>query len=163
MKWYYIFLPVAVFLTAWAGSALTTASLQDWYLQINKPAWTPPGLYIGLVWTVLFVLLAIAGILVWKKMPRPAPSGAGARGRGFTMFAVIFFVNLGLNALWSYLFFSAHLLPAAFFEALVLGLSVLLLIILSWKSVRAAAWMLVPYCVWVFFAAYLTYVVWMMN
>lgn len=154
MKWHYIFLPVVVFLTAWAGSALTTASLQDWYLQINKPVWTPPGLYIGLVWTVLFVLLAIAGILVWKKM---------SRGRGFTIFAVTFFVNLGLNALWSYLFFGAHMLPAAFFEALLLGVSVLVMIILSWKTVRAAAWMLVPYCAWVFFASYLTYTVWMMN
>lgn len=153
MKWYYIFLPVAVFLTAWAGSALTNASLQDWYLQINKPDWTPPGVYIGLVWTVLFVLLAIAAILAWRKLS----------GRGRMFFAVIFFVNLGLNMLWSYLFFGAHWLNWAFFEALLLGFSVVAMIAVTWKPARAAAWMLVPYAAWVFFASYLTYTVWMMN
>lgn len=153
MKWYYVFLPVAVFLTAWAGSTLTSASLQDWYLQINKPGWTPPGLYIGLVWTVLFILLAIAAILAWRKLT----------GRRLIAFAVAFFVNLGLNVLWSYLFFGAHLLNFAFFEALLLGFSVVVMIAMTWKSARAAAWLLVPYCAWVFFASYLTYTVWIMN
>lgn len=147
-------IPILVFLTALAGSLVTDSSLNSWYTQINKPDWTPDGSVIGAVWTVLFIMIAVAGILIWRKMPR---------GRTFWLVAVVFFLNLGLNALWSYLFFGVNMLGLAFFETLAMAVTILILIIFTWKPVRWAAIMLIPYLGWVSFASYLTFAVWQLN
>jgi len=147
-------IPVFVFLTGLAGSLATNSSLTTWYNQINLPDWTPDGAIIGAVWTVLYIMIAIAGILIWRKMPR---------GRNFMIVAVVFFVNLGLNALWSYLFFGVNWLDIAFCVAVLMAITILILVIMTWKPVRAAAIMLIPYLCWVSFASYLNFTVWQLN
>jgi translocator protein len=149
-----IVIPGLVLLTAAAGSLVTSDALGSWYSQINLPSWTPPGSIIGAVWSVLYIMIAIAGILIWRRYPR---------GPRFKAVAVVFLVNLGLNAGWSYLFFGANWLGGALFEAVIMAATILALVILCWRPVRAAAWLLIPYLAWVSFASYLTYSVWQLN
>lgn len=149
-----IVIPGLVILTAVVGSLVTSDSLGSWYTQINLPSWTPAGSIIGAVWSVLYIMIALAGILIWRRFPR---------GRQFNVVAIFFLVNLGLNAGWSYLFFGANWLGWALLEAIIMAATILILIIFTWRQVRAAAWLLLPYLAWVSFASYLTYSVWQLN
>lgn len=139
--------------TAVIGSLFTAQSLTNWYLTLNLPSWTPPGSVIGTVWTVLYTLIAIAGVLAWRNLTPYNRTG----------FAWLLGVNLVLNALWSYLFFSAHQIGTALFEMLFLLGTSIALVTLLWPKVRIAAWLLVPYALWVAFATYLTYTIWRLN
>lgn len=154
MKLYFIIIPLITILTSGLGSFFTSKGLESWYKNINLPSFTPPGSTIGLVWTTIFILATVSAILVWgKKMPISKRQ----------IIAIAFIVNAFLNILWSYLFFGQHLLLAAFFEALVLEISVLVLIYLLYPISKISAFLLIPYSVWVLFASYLTYLVWLLN
>lgn len=147
----YIIIPLATLATAGIGSIITSVGM-DWYNQIPKPVFTPPGSFIGTVWTVLFVLATIAALLVWSR--------AGNRK---TIIGAAFIVNALLNVGWTGLFFGLHLIGPAIFEAGFLGLSVFALIILVWPVSKFSAWLLAPYFAWVSFATYLTYSIWLLN
>jgi tryptophan-rich sensory protein len=150
----YVVIPTFAILVSVIGSGLTSQSLQGWYQQINLPEWTPPGSVIGIVWTILFILAAISALMVWNKT---------VHDRQFRNIITAFVINGVLNVLWSFLFFSRHLVGLAAIEAVVLGLSVVLLIVWIWSRSRLAASLLVPYAAWVFFASFLTYSVWVLN
>ena len=120
---------------------------------MDKPGWAPPAGVFGPVWTVLYIMMAIAAVLVLRRAGWP-----GAR-RPMALFGA----QLALNALWTWLFFVWRLGGAALMEIVVLWL-VLLLTILAFARVRRlAAVLLLPYLVWVSFAAALTYAVWRRN
>lgn len=153
MKLNYLVIPLTTLGVAWLGSWLTNSGL-DWYRTIKLPAWTPPGSVIGFAWTVIFILGAISALIVWNKVPH--------QGR-FWWIIVVLLINAGLNIGWSFLFFNQHLIGPAVWEAGLLGLSVLVLIIFirplsGWSSI-----LLMPYLAWVIFATYLVYSVWLLN
>lgn len=153
MKLNYFIIPSIVFLASFLGSRIT-ASGMDWYRALNIPPWTPAGWVIGLVWTFIFTLGAISVILFWNAQFRP----------GYFYWVIgLFILNIILNVLWSYLFFGQHLIGLAAAEAVILGLSVLSLIVLIWPFTKLSAFLLIPYCGWVFFASYLTYSIWFLN
>ncbi|MFA5358433.1 MAG: TspO/MBR family protein [Patescibacteria group bacterium] len=152
MKPNYLIIPLFTIIVAWAGSAVTSNGM-SWYKTINLPSWTPPGSVIGAVWTAIFLLATIAAILVWN----------GHHGSRVWLIFSIFVINAILNIFWSYLFFGQHFLAAAIWEAGVLGLSVVALIVLIWPLTKAASILLMPYAGWVAFATYLTYKVWLLN
>jgi benzodiazapine receptor len=154
MKPNYIIIPLITVLVSVTGSYFTSSSLENWYQTINLPSWTPPGSVIGLVWTTIFILSTISALLVWNKLPHD---------RRFNQIIGLFLVNAVLNVGWSYLFFGQHLIGAAVIESGLLGLSVIGLIFLIWPLLRKAAILLVPYALWVSFATYLTYSVWLIN
>jgi tryptophan-rich sensory protein len=149
----FIFIPLAVFAVAILGNWFTRGGM-DWYQAINLPSFTPPGYVIGAVWTIIFILTAISAIIFWGKAPRD--------GR-FWWVSGFFILNGLLNIFWSYLFFNRHWLGAAVWEAGILDLSVVILIILIWPVSRTAAVLLLPYTLWTTFATYLTYVIWSLN
>jgi tryptophan-rich sensory protein len=153
LKLNYFIIPALTFAVAYFGGKVTDAGM-DWYKTINLPAWTPPGFVIGIVWTIIFILTAMAAILVWNK-------GFGVNN--FKLIIGFFVVNGLLNFLWSYLFFGKHLIGADIFTAGLLEISVLFLIILIWPISRLAAGLLFPYSAWVFFATYLNYIIWGLN
>lgn len=152
MKPNYLIIPGVVLVTAWAGSWVTAAGMA-WYRGINLPAFTPAGNVIGAVWTGLFILAAWSALLVFNKL-----SPAARRP-----IMVEFFINALLNVLWTFLFFGLHLLTASVFEAVLLALSVLLLILMIYPRLRLAAWLLAPYFAWVSFATYLTWSIARLN
>jgi|WetSurSiteA1Bulk_404760.scaffolds.fasta_scaffold02542_5 translocator protein len=154
MKLYYIIIPLITIITSSLGSLFTSKGLTAWYKTINLPSFTPPGSTIGLVWTTIFILATISAIIVWgNKLPVSKRQAI----------AIAFLVNAVLNILWSYLFFGQHLLFAAFIEALVLEISVLVLIFLIYPVSKISAYLLIPYSAWVAFASYLTYLTWFLN
>ncbi|MFH0852087.1 MAG: TspO/MBR family protein [bacterium] len=156
MKLNYIIIPLITIATALLGSILTSGGM-DWYKIIAKPSWTPPGSFIGAVWTILFILATISALAVFNSSLREGQAGR------LKLIVAIFILNAILNVSWSLLFFNQHLLGAAVFEAGLLGLSVVALVILIWPVSRLSASLLIPYAAWVFFATFLTYKVLIMN
>ena len=99
---------VATFAAAAVGSRSTMAAVNTWYVGLRKPRWVPSGRTIGLVWSVLYVLMAVSASLVWRE-------------QGFDAWIplVLFGVQLALNSLWSILFFGRRNPRAAFQEILI--------------------------------------------
>lgn len=144
-----------------AAAALTVAILGGlmtdigpWYESLRKPSWQPPGWLFGPVWTVIFALVALAGVGAWRRAPR-------ARDRQTLL--LLFLINGFLNVLWSLLFFRLHRPDWAFVEVILLWLSILALIVALRRFARGAAWLLLPYLAWVAFAAYLNWTVVRLN
>lgn len=123
-------------------------------MALKKPAWTPPGSVIGAVWTTIFVLSTIAALIIWNA-PAAKPK--------LPVFAAVFLLNAVLNIAWSWLFFVQHRLTLAGWEALLLDLTCVALVVLAWPISRLAAALLMPYAAWVAFASYLTFTVARMN
>ena len=136
------------------GSVFTTPSIAGWYATLARPTLNPPAWVFGPVWTTLFVLMGVAAFLVWKK---------GLDRRDVKIALGIFIGQLVLNTLWSIIFFGLHNPGVAFIEIIFLWLAILSTIIAFAKISKPAAWLLVPYILWVSFAAYLNYSIWMLN
>jgi benzodiazapine receptor len=141
------------FSAATVGSAFTETSRASWYEFLARPTWTPPRWTFGPVWSVLYTLMAIAAWLVWR-----AHGLRGARVE-LTMYAA----QLGLNVLWSALFFGARSPGAAFVEILVLWVAIAATTVAFWRRVPAAGVLFLPYLGWVAFAAALNWQIWRMN
>ncbi|MFA6429869.1 MAG: TspO/MBR family protein [Patescibacteria group bacterium] len=152
-KLYLIAIPLFYILVALTGSQFTSAGM-EWYRTIHIPSWTPPGSFIGAVWTTIFTLTALSAILVWRtKIPKTI----------FLWIKLLFVANGFLNFTWSYLFFTKHLLTLAGFEAILLDLTVIALMALIWRYSRSAALLLLPYAAWTAFASFLTFTIASMN
>ncbi len=125
----------------------------EWYEQIRKPAFTPPDAVFAPGWTGLYVLMAIAAWLIWEQRATHHVSSA----------LLFFIVQLGLNALWSYLFFGLHRIDLALIDIVLLWLCALLTLILFWGIKPLAGALLVPYLLWVSFTNILNYAIWKLN
>lgn len=142
-----------VFMASSVGGFFTARSLGDWYQNLNKPAFNPPDWIFSPVWISLYIMIAVSAWLVWRK--------SGFSGARWAMIA--FLAQLVLNSGWSVLFFGLHLLGAAFLEIVVLWIVILMCIILYWRHSLLAALLMVPYLLWVAFAAVLNLAFWRIN
>jgi benzodiazapine receptor len=132
----------------------TQSSVNDWYLTLNKPSFNPPNWIFGPVWTVLYILMGIAAGLVWAKGFYHIWVKTALYNFGF---------QLLFNALWSVVFFG---FKNPFWALLViLFLLALILLTIKWFNVvsRTAAYLLIPYFLWVCYATILNYKIWEMN
>jgi translocator protein len=121
---------------------------------LAKPDWNPPGWLFGPVWTFLYILMGLALYLIWKSSaPRALKRPA----------ILLWSCQMGLNFLWSFLFFNQHMMAVAFYEIVLLWLLILLTIFAFARIHKVAAWLLVPYISWVSFAAMLNYTIWQLN
>ena len=153
MKINYLVIPLITIFISVFGNWLTSGGM-DWYRTINLPEWTPPGSFIGAMWTVIYILTAISAVIVWNTFPRD--------GR-FSAILWLFLANAFFNVLWSYIFFNQHLIGWATLEAVLLALSVFGLIFLIWPISRITASLLFLYAGWARFATYVSYSVWLLN
>ena len=127
------------------------AALRPWYASLSKPSWTPPNWLFGPVWTILFIAMAIAAWLVWRKV-------------GLTAAPMqLFLLQLLLNVAWSALFFRLRSPGLAFAEIVMLWFAILATSIEFWRAVPAAGWLLLPYLIWVSYAAALNFSIWRLN
>jgi tryptophan-rich sensory protein len=122
------------------GSVFTAPAIAGWYTTIAKPELNPPAWVFGPVWTTLFALMGIGAFLVWKQ---------GLERRDVRIALGIFVGQLALNTLWSILFFGLQSPGVAFVEIVVLWLAILATIVAFARISRPAAWLLVPYILWV--------------
>jgi translocator protein len=141
---------VAAFAAAAVGALFTPG---EWYAHLNKPAWNPPSWVFGPVWTALYLGMAVAAWLVWKR--------GGFAGAPLAL--GLFLAQLLFNGAWSWLFFGLHRPGLALAEILVLWALILATLVAFWAVHRAAGLLFVPYLAWVSFASFLNFTLWRLN
>lgn len=138
------------------GSIFTTSAIPTWYEFLNKPTFNPPNWVFGPVWIILYTLMGISIYRIWIKK-------ANKNNEKIKLALQVFGIQLFLNALWSVIFFGLQNLGLALLEIIILWLVILYLIKLFWKIDKTASYLLIPYILWVSFAAILNYSIWNLN
>jgi len=134
------------------GAIVTDKAVRTWYPELRKPPGTPPPSVFGPVWTTLYVVMALSAWLVWRQYHW------GARAA-----LLIFFAQLALNLAWSGIFFGAGLLGFALAEIVILWLAILFNMYLFYPLDPFSAVLLLPYLLWIIYAAYLNLGIWLLN
>ncbi|MEJ1223228.1 TspO/MBR family protein [Sediminicola sp. 1XM1-17] len=152
---YYITICVTVcLLIGFLSSFATQSSINDWYVTLKKPSFNPPNWIFAPVWTVLYIMMGVAAGLVWARGFYHVWVKTALYHFGF---------QLLLNALWSIVFFGFQNPLMALL--IILALLVLIVLTIKWFKVvhRTAAYLLIPYFLWVCFATVLNYKIWELN
>jgi translocator protein len=132
---------------------LTQANLQSWYVGLNKSMLTPPGWAFSIVWSILYVLLAVAGWELWRQREnieiRPA--------------LYFYMSQLLMNWAWTPLFFQLHWIGFSLIWILILTSLTFLTIYSIKNKKKGISLLLIPYFIWLLFATYLNYAIWLLN
>ena len=136
-----------------ASGGAIVVSTGGWYASLQKPWWNPPAWIFGPVWTLLYIMMAVAAWMVWRT--------GGWRAQRLAL--GFFLLQWLLNALWTPLFFGLHLPLLAFAEIMTLWMALLITTILFWRIRKIAGLLLIPYLLWVSFAALLNFTIWQLN
>jgi tryptophan-rich sensory protein len=140
--------------TGFLGSLFTRQSIPNWYADLQKPSFNPPDWIFAPVWTILYLMMAVSAFIILSKdLHNPKVKIA----------LIAFLIQLLLNGLWTPIFFGAHLIFVALIEIIILWLSIILTIVLFWKISIPASLLLLPYILWVTFAAVLNAAIWLLN
>ncbi|OGZ61539.1 MAG: hypothetical protein A2932_01280 [Candidatus Spechtbacteria bacterium RIFCSPLOWO2_01_FULL_46_10] len=147
------------------GSIFIAGNIGTWYAGLMKPVLTPPGWVFVPAWITLYTLMGTAAFLVWRaRQERPAFAKVSAgRGECVNCALVFFFTHLIFNVLWSIFFFGFHLAFIALIDIFILWAMIAALIFMFWRINRTAALLLVPYLLWVSFAVYLNFAIFLLN
>lgn len=131
----------------------TSGNITTWYATLNKPVFNPPNYLFGPVWTALYLLMGISLFMVWRSPYSDA--------RNYAL--VIFSIQLVLNFAWSFIFFHFKHVGWAFFEIILVWISILAMIIIFHRINKTAAILQIPYLLWVSFATILNLSIWRLN
>ncbi|OHB54665.1 MAG: hypothetical protein A2Y07_00955 [Planctomycetes bacterium GWF2_50_10] len=136
------------------GSFATMRSVGTWYKELSKPWFAPADWVFGPVWTALFAVMGVAAWLVWREREKNSEAKIGL---------IFFFVQLGLNVTWSFLFFGARSPGLGFKDIILLWAAIAITMWFFFKVSRWAGGLMIPYLLWVSFAAVLNFAIWRMN
>jgi tryptophan-rich sensory protein len=136
------------------GSLATIPNIPSWYAALDKPWFSPPNWVFEPVWTTLYILMGISLYFVWT-----APGSKDSKRTAYVLFGI----QLGLNALWSIVFFGLHAPLAAVVVIALMLVAILLTAKVFWQHSPTASWLLVPYFAWVSFATCLNLAVAVLN
>jgi tryptophan-rich sensory protein len=136
------------------GSVFTVSAIPTWYAALAKPVLNPSSWIFGPVWTTLYLLMGIAAFLVWNK---------GWYRKDVRKALGVFLLQLVLNAVWSIIFFGLHNQFWALIDIIAMWLAIVWTMALFYKISKPAMWLFLLYILWVSFAAYLNYSIWMLN
>lgn len=145
---------IIVFIFAAIGSLATFSQITGWYTTLIRPGITPPNWAFPVVWTTLYILMALAFYLVWKL---------SLNSKEKKIAASVFIVQLVINMVWSIVFFGFHSLFGGLILVILLWITILVNIILFYRISKWAGVLLVPYIIWITIASYLNYAVWLLN
>lgn len=140
-------------LAGFIGSFFTTPAIPGWYASLEKPGFNPPNWLFSPVWIFLFVLMGVTLYILWQNTAKREARSA----------LIFFIIQLGLNILWSVLFFGLKSPMLAFVEIILLWIFILLTMIKASRVARATVFLLLPYILWVSFAAVLNFFLWRLN
>lgn len=143
------------------GAFFTAPAIPAWYATLAKPGLNPPAWVFAPVWTALYALMGIALFLVWKE--RANIRSKTVAWEYWVAGIALYAAQLALNALWSFIFFGLRNPSAAFFELTILWFAIFATIATFAQISKPAAWLMAPYLLWVSFAGYLNYAIWMLN
>lgn len=135
-------------------SSILTRDQMEIYKQLKQPAFAPPSWVFGVVWPILFLLMGIASYRIWMY---------GAQGKNVKDALFYYGAQLAFNFLWSILFFGAGLRGLALIDLIILIVFVIITIVKFYRIDKLSGWLLVPYLLWIIFAAFLNYAVWQLN
>lgn len=141
-------------LAGFIGSFFTSPAIPVWYASLSKPIFTPPSWIFAPAWVTLYLLMGISAYLVWSK---------GIKKKKVKIALSVFGIQLILNICWSLIFFGLHAILFAFIEIILLWCAILLTIIKFNKLSKSAALLLIPYILWVSFAAVLNLAILLLN
>jgi translocator protein len=133
-----------LFVGAVAGM-FTSQAVPTWYASLNRPFFSPPNWVFGPVWTSLYILLGISFFLIWKE--------EASKARDLAI--KVFLIQMLLNFAWSFIFFYFNLIGVALLEIILLWISIASMIYLFYKIKPLAAYLNIPYLLWVSFATIL--------
>lgn len=136
------------------GSIFTASSLENWYMLLEKPAFTPSSQVFFPAWVILYTLMGVSFYLIWEE---------GLQEQKVKIGLFVFGIQLGLNVLWSFIFFGLKSPYYAFIEIILLWLAIFLTILKFREISKMASYLLLPYITWVSFAALLNYYLWILN
>ena len=136
------------------GGLITINSVRTRYPGIQKPSFNPPNWLFGPVWSTLFIIIGIAAYRVWRRRDRIVH---------FPRTIAVYFIQLILNLAWSFLFFYNHLIGAALIEIVALLTVILVNGLMFYKVDKIAGLLFIPYFLWVSFATFLTYNIFILN
>ena len=153
MKKLFISILICLF-AGFIGSFFTSSAIPTWYTTLQKPSFAPPNWVFFPVWTTLFIMMGISLFLVWQK---------GWEDKKVKTAIYIFAGQLVLNALWSIAFFGFKSPLLGLMEIIILWIAIAATILSFMKVSRTAAYLLIPYIIWVSFAAILNFSIWGLN
>ena len=151
-KWGFLVFPILALAVGGLAGYLSRTGLETVYPQLEKSPLTPPGAVFPIVWVVLYILMGVGLALVVYR-----------GGPGVKQAAVLWALQLALNFSWSLLFFAGGHYLAALFCLVILWLAILAMTAAFAVISRPAAWLQIPYLLWVAFAGYLNGAVWLLN
>jgi len=152
----YFKLVVSILIPLLIGSIsgiITAGSVKTWYVTLNKPFFNPPNYLFGPVWTTLYLLMGVSLYMIWQT-PTSELRKKAIR---------IFCFQLFLNFWWSFIFFQFHLIGLAFIEIILIWMSIFWMIRVFSEINRMAAYLQIPYLLWVSFATILNGSIWWLN
>jgi tryptophan-rich sensory protein len=136
------------------GTPFTISAIPAWYAHLHKASFSPPNWIFGPVWILLYFFMGISVFLIWQK---------GLKNKKVKRALIYFLIQLFLNFLWSILFFGLRNPLLGFVDILLLLVSIAVTIITFYKLSKTAAWLLVPYILWVSFATILNFSILLLN
>jgi tryptophan-rich sensory protein len=134
-----------------ATSVFTEPNIAGWYARLAKPSFNPPNFVFAPVWTALYVAMAVAAWRAWRV--------EGVRSAALTLY----FLQLTLNFLWSFVFFAQHQIAMALADVAGLWIAIVITAIAFFRADRIAGLLMLPYLAWVSFAALLNFEIWRLN
>ena len=148
----FLFISLCLLVSA-LGGAITSSTVDTWYQGINKPSFNPPDWVFAPIWITLYILMGIAAWRIWRK----------SRPKLITTSLAVFYAQLVLNLLWSYLFFGIQRIDLALLEIVILLIVIMANTVLFWRLDRLAGICFLPYVAWVTFAMILNGSIWILN
>lgn len=136
-------------------SAFLTSDSMDFYKTVNKPALAPPGWLFPIVWTILFILMGISAALVYTDRSVSEKK----KNEALTVYAI----QLGFNFFWTLIFFNLRAFLFAFIWIIVLWILIIIMIVEFYRIRKLAGYLQIPYLLWVTFAAYLNFMIYILN
>lgn len=150
MNYWYLALSILICVAVGFTSGQLTDTESDWFLDLEKPAIYPPGYLFGLVWTVLYIMMGVSLYFITERTKEKLPY-------------ILFGAQLVLNFFWTLIFFQLQSIPLAILEILLLWGLLLWTILIFRKHSNIAAYLLIPYILWVTFATILTISIYLLN
>lgn len=136
------------------GGFFTMEAVKTWYTTLNKPSFNPPNYLFGPVWSTLYAIMGIASYLIWKRRNV---------AKNYTLAASVYFIQLVLNLMWSFIFFYQQQIGLALIEIIILLVAIIANSIVFYRINKVAGLLYIPYIMWVSFATVLTYSIYMLN
>jgi len=133
--------------------SLTKAEINTWYSVLNRSPLTPPNYVFPVAWTILYLMIAACGWMIWCQQSFPK----------LMLIKFLYVMQLILNWSWTPLFFRYHLTGLSFACLLIMDMAVAMIVYFSYTRVRLVSLLMVPYLIWILFATYLNFYIWQYN